>query len=144
MTDTLDGRSFVAIGCAGGVWIGSRHDSRCMYSHSPWSPSFLTLGVHLAIRRVLDLRMVSQCAMLEGFGIFLVLADNVGGMKRRAVLMLLTAGFRSRSLLTISKRSFPHHLEQQTLHRHPKSSVGTRTYSSLPSATLVVGHLSYI
>ena len=29
------------------------------------------------MRRVLHLRMASQCAMLEDFGIFLVLADNV-------------------------------------------------------------------
>ena len=48
-----------------------------------WSPSFLTFGGRLAMRRVLHLRMVSQCAMLEDFGIFLVLADKVGGMKRR-------------------------------------------------------------
>ena len=31
----------------------------------------------LAIRRVLHLKMVTQCAMLEDFGIFLVLADKV-------------------------------------------------------------------
>ena len=43
----------------------------------PSSPFFLTLGVCLAMRRVLHLRMVSQCAMLEDFGIFLVLADKV-------------------------------------------------------------------
>ena len=29
-----------------------------------------------AIRRVLHLKMVTQCAMLEDFGIFLVLADK--------------------------------------------------------------------
>jgi hypothetical protein len=29
------------------------------------------------MRRVLHLKMVSQCAMLEDFGIFLVLADKV-------------------------------------------------------------------
>ena len=43
----------------------------------PSSPFFLTLGIFLAMRRVLHLRMVSQCAMLEDFGIFLVLADKV-------------------------------------------------------------------
>ncbi len=31
----------------------------------------------LAMRRVLHLKMVTQCAMLEDFGIFLVLADKV-------------------------------------------------------------------
>ncbi|KAJ3520044.1 hypothetical protein NM688_g9215 [Phlebia brevispora] len=54
---TPDGRGLVAIGCAEGVWIGFRHDSRSM-------------------RRVLHLKMVTQCAMLEDFGIFLVLADK--------------------------------------------------------------------
>ncbi|KAJ3860794.1 CNH domain-containing protein [Lentinula novae-zelandiae] len=55
--NTPDGRGLVAIGCAEGVWIGFRHDSRSM-------------------RRVLHLKMVTQCAMLEDFGIFLVLADK--------------------------------------------------------------------
>ncbi|KAK7686309.1 hypothetical protein QCA50_010533 [Cerrena zonata] len=54
---TADGRALVAIGCAEGVWIGFRHDSKSM-------------------RRVLHLKMVKQCAMLEEFGIFLVLADK--------------------------------------------------------------------
>ncbi|KAG8221089.1 hypothetical protein J3R82DRAFT_2607 [Butyriboletus roseoflavus] len=54
---TTDGRALVAIGCAEGVWIGFRHDSRSM-------------------RRVLHLKMVTQCAMLEDFGMFLVLADK--------------------------------------------------------------------
>ncbi|PCH44559.1 Dbl homology domain-containing protein [Wolfiporia cocos MD-104 SS10] len=54
---TADGRGLVAIGCTEGVWIGFRHDSRSM-------------------RRVLHLKMVTQCAMLEEFGIFLVLADK--------------------------------------------------------------------
>jgi len=56
--NTSDGRGLVAIGCAEGVWIGYRHDSR-------------------SLRRVLHLKMVTQCAMLEDFGLFLVLADKV-------------------------------------------------------------------
>ncbi|KAF9647671.1 hypothetical protein BDM02DRAFT_3187748 [Thelephora ganbajun] len=54
---TPDGRGLVAIGWAEGVWIGFRHDSRSM-------------------RQVLYPRTVSQCAMLEDFGISLVLADK--------------------------------------------------------------------
>ncbi|KAH7105901.1 Dbl-like domain-containing protein [Auriculariales sp. MPI-PUGE-AT-0066] len=54
---TADGRGLVAIGCAEGVWIGLRHDSR-------------------SLKRVLHLKHVTQCAMLEDFGIFLVLADK--------------------------------------------------------------------
>ncbi|KAN0135922.1 CNH domain containing protein [Lactarius tabidus] len=52
-----DGRARVAVGCAEGVWIGFRNDPRSM-------------------RRALHLKMVTQCAMLKNFGIFLVLADN--------------------------------------------------------------------
>ncbi|KAJ3514155.1 hypothetical protein NLJ89_g2537 [Agrocybe chaxingu] len=55
--NTPDGRALVAIGCTEGVWIGFRHDPK-------------------SIRRVLHLKMVTQCAMLEEFGIFLVLADK--------------------------------------------------------------------
>ncbi|PFH46667.1 hypothetical protein AMATHDRAFT_69289 [Amanita thiersii Skay4041] len=54
---TNDNRALVAIGCAEGVWIGFRHDPK-------------------SLRRVLHLKMVTQCAMLEEFGIFLVLADK--------------------------------------------------------------------
>ena len=31
----------------------------------------------LALRRVLHLKMVTQCAVLEDFGLFIVLADKV-------------------------------------------------------------------
>ncbi|KAF9026277.1 Dbl homology domain-containing protein [Hymenopellis radicata] len=55
--NTADGRGLVAIGCAEGVWIGFRHDPKSM-------------------RRVLHLKLVTQCAMLEEFGLFLVLADK--------------------------------------------------------------------
>lgn len=54
---TADGMRLVAVGCSEGVWIGLRHDSKSM-------------------RRVLHLKAVTQCAMLEDFGIFLVLADK--------------------------------------------------------------------
>ncbi|KAF8517935.1 Dbl-like domain-containing protein [Hysterangium stoloniferum] len=54
---TAEGLRLVAIGCSEGVWIGLRHDAKSM-------------------RRVLHLKMVTQCAMLEDFGIFLVLADK--------------------------------------------------------------------
>ncbi|KAJ4489046.1 CNH domain-containing protein [Lentinula lateritia] len=55
--NTADGRGLVAVGCAEGVWIGFRHDPKSM-------------------RRVLHLKLVAQCAMLEDYGIFLVLADK--------------------------------------------------------------------
>ncbi|KIY49932.1 Dbl homology domain-containing protein, partial [Fistulina hepatica ATCC 64428] len=55
--NTPDGRGLVAIGCEEGVWIGYRHDSR-------------------SLRRVLHVKMVTQCAMLEDFGLFLVCADK--------------------------------------------------------------------
>ncbi|KAN0061414.1 Rho guanine nucleotide exchange factor [Thecaphora frezii] len=55
---TSDGRRLVAIGCADGVWIGLRNDPR-------------------SLRKVLHLKLVTQCAVLESFGIFVVLADKV-------------------------------------------------------------------
>ncbi|KIM21778.1 hypothetical protein M408DRAFT_80040, partial [Serendipita vermifera MAFF 305830] len=54
---TSDGRKLVAIGCTEGVWIGPRNNSKSM-------------------RQVLHLNLVTQCAMLEDFGLFLVLAEG--------------------------------------------------------------------
>ncbi|KAF9074530.1 hypothetical protein BDP27DRAFT_197057 [Rhodocollybia butyracea] len=50
-------RALVAVGCTEGVWIGFRDDPKSM-------------------RQVLDLKFVTQCAILEDYGIFLVLADK--------------------------------------------------------------------
>lgn len=72
---TADGRALVAIGCAEGVWIGFRHDSRCELHHG-YVSSVVFIYLSTAMRRVLHLKMVTQCAMLEDFGIFLVLADK--------------------------------------------------------------------
>lgn len=47
------------------VSLQGLHFERCAYTSV------------LALRRVLHLRQVTQCAMLEEFGIFLVLADKV-------------------------------------------------------------------
>lgn len=55
---TADGRRLVAVGCADGVWIGLRSDPK-------------------SLRKVLHLKYVTQCAVLESFGIFVVLADKV-------------------------------------------------------------------
>lgn len=53
-----DGRKLMALGCADGVWIGLRQDPA-------------------SFRKVLHLKFVTQCAVLEEFGIFVVLADKV-------------------------------------------------------------------
>lgn len=45
--------------------------------------------VIVALRRVLHLKMVTQCAMLEDFGIFLVLADKVRGFRQLSGTHLL-------------------------------------------------------
>ncbi|KAF9649980.1 hypothetical protein BDM02DRAFT_1684009 [Thelephora ganbajun] len=96
---TPDGRGLMAIGCAEGIWIGFKHDPRSM-------------------RPALHPRMVSQCVMLEHFGIFLVLADK--------------------SFFTYHIEGLvPRHTEQRTLRRQLKNLVGTRTCNSLPSGTLV-------
>ncbi|TIA71928.1 hypothetical protein E3P91_02323 [Wallemia ichthyophaga] len=55
---TNDGRRLVAIGCAEGLWIGLR-------------------GEPTSLRRVLHLKNVTQCAVLEEFGMFIVLADKI-------------------------------------------------------------------
>ncbi|KAI0283984.1 CNH domain-containing protein [Russula aff. rugulosa BPL654] len=52
-----DGRACLAVGCAEGLWVGYRNDSQSLH-------------------RVLRLKMVTQCAMLDEFGIFLVLANK--------------------------------------------------------------------
>jgi hypothetical protein len=54
----MDGRRLIAIGCSDGVWIGLRNDSR-------------------SLRKVLHLKLVTQCAVLQSFGLFVVLADKV-------------------------------------------------------------------
>jgi len=48
------------------------------------------------MRRVLHLRMVTQCAMLEEFGIFLVLADKVRGL-----FLSVLSTFRSMHIVTL-------------------------------------------
>lgn len=55
---TVDRRSLVAVGCDEGVWIGLRHDPR-------------------SLRKVLHVKAVTNIAVLEEFGIFLVLQDKV-------------------------------------------------------------------
>ena len=71
------------------------------------------------MRRVLHLRAVTQCAMLEDFGIFLVLADKVRDEDFRGLFTAYSCC--SRSLLITSRRLCPHHLEQRTFRRHPKN-----------------------
>ena len=77
MTDTHDGRFLVAIGCAEGVWIGYRHDSRCEFMVLPYFLRMSYKNQFTAMTRVLHLKKVTQCAVLDEFGLFLVLADKV-------------------------------------------------------------------
>lgn len=75
-----DGRACLALGCAEGLWIGYRNDSRLELEGEVCAPTyaFCCSGTSVtALRRVSDLKMVTQCAMLEEFGIFLVLANKV-------------------------------------------------------------------
>jgi RHO1 GDP-GTP exchange protein 1/2 len=75
MTDTHDGRRLVAIGCTEGVWIGYRHDSPCKFISLSLTMTYKKSFV--AMSRVLHLKKVTQCAVLDDFGLFLVLADKV-------------------------------------------------------------------
>jgi len=49
------------------------------YKSQTRSPQLMVVW-KIATRRVLHLKMVTQCAMLEDFGMFLVLADKVSWM----------------------------------------------------------------
>ena len=73
-----------------------------------------------AMRRVLHLKMVTQCAMLEEFGIFLVLADKVGYKCRlfQSIILTLDVSLSSR---TISKLLFLRLHTARIHHRSPKS-----------------------
>ncbi|KAK7031620.1 CNH domain-containing protein [Favolaschia claudopus] len=55
--NTPDGRALMAIGGTDGVWVGSRP------------------GLH-SVKRVLDLQFVTQLAVVEDFGVFIVLANE--------------------------------------------------------------------
>ncbi|KAH8084690.1 Dbl homology domain-containing protein, partial [Filobasidium floriforme] len=57
LRSTVDNRELVAIGCAEGVWIGLRSDPR-------------------SLRKVLHVKAVTQCAVLEQFSLFLVLSNK--------------------------------------------------------------------
>ena len=77
-----DGHSYLAVGCDEGVWIGYHHDSQCEICAPvmfiPVLLRRLRVGVSVTdLRRVLYLKMVTQCAVLEELGIFLVLANKV-------------------------------------------------------------------
>ena len=65
----------MAIGCAEGVWVRLKDNRQRMFFF-PSLCSFLTRDDHSVVK-VLHLRMVTQCAVLEDFGFFLVLADKV-------------------------------------------------------------------
>lgn len=52
---TADGRALVAIGCAEGVWIGFRHDSRCECIGNPCGKSvFINRVISNATRAALE------------------------------------------------------------------------------------------
>ncbi|KAH8797138.1 CNH domain-containing protein [Flagelloscypha sp. PMI_526] len=55
--NTADGRWLIAIGTEEGLWIGFKRDPK-------------------SLRRVAHMRKITQCAVLEDFGIFLILTDK--------------------------------------------------------------------
>jgi hypothetical protein len=77
---STDGNAYLAVGCDEGVWIGTYFDSQCKVC-APVTGMYVLLLLSwlsiTALRRVLSLKMVTQCAMLEEYGIFLVLANKV-------------------------------------------------------------------
>ena len=114
-----------------------------MYAHFLLlSYFFLTLSIYSAIQPVLHLQMVTQCAMLEEYGIFLVLADKVH--KRVFCDWCATENYPRLSWPITLKHLCPHLLEQQALHRYPKNSVEAMISTSLPLATWMGEHCSFI
>ena len=73
---TRDGRSLIAIGCVEGLWIGDSLGPQCKHPPTLQPDGSLTL-YRTAFHRILPLRMIRQCTVLEEFGIILILAHNV-------------------------------------------------------------------
>lgn len=59
------------------MWIGLRSDPKCMYCNG-FRVSISGIDLLQALRKVLHLRAVTQCAVLESFSLFLVLSSKVG------------------------------------------------------------------
>lgn len=66
----------MAIGCVEGLWIGDILDSQCENSTHA-QPGWDLTWHHIAFHRILPLKMIRQCAVLEEFRIFLILTHNV-------------------------------------------------------------------
>lgn len=66
--ETIDHRLLVAVGCEEGAWIGFRNDPQ-------------------SLRKVLHVKAVTNIAVLEEFGIFLILQDKVRILQTRMVLI---------------------------------------------------------
>ena len=142
ITATPDGRGLVAIGCAEGVWIGFRHDSRCMcfycFRHAFYSlEAFFSDAKSVAPTNGLSVRHARRFRYLPR-----TRRQGMGWIP--LVYRYLVDGSHSRSLPTISKHLSHRHPEQRTLRRRLKNSAGIRTYSSLPSATSAAGLWSSI
>ena len=93
----------------------------------------LTDGSLLAMRRVLHLKMVTQCAMLEDFGMFLVLADKVLFTNDHLYAML-TYIYRLCSH-TISRLLFPRVRRVLIRLKHRRGLTGLEMFISSASAT---------
>jgi len=76
LSATRDGRSLIAIGCVEGVWVGDVRGPQCecsAYGRLAWSLTRYRTAFH----HILPLQMIRQCAVLEEFGLVLILAQNV-------------------------------------------------------------------
>lgn len=68
----------VAVGCDEGLWFGLRDDRACASSlPSSAGRDSLTWSFGTALRRVLDVPKVTQCAVLQDLNLLLILADKV-------------------------------------------------------------------
>jgi len=111
----------IAVGCEEGVWIGIRYDIK-------------------SLRKVLHVKAVTNIAVLEEFGIFLVLQDKVSDVSFvREYPLTMTC--RVCSHTTLRHWYLPLHLNKSELLL--KGSVLGRISSSSPSASCLEERLSF-
>ena len=107
-----------------------------------WFTMMNNIVPYLAIRQVLHLKMVTQCAMLENFGIFLVLADKVCFFKNSSRPSMLNMDMKALFAYDVEALvpSSPHgaHTSQVPLKLSGKKDVHFFSVGTLQGRTLIV------
>lgn len=96
------------------------------------------------MRRVLHLRMVTQCAMLEEFGIFLVLADKVRQLFTINLHMTARHHFSLFLPIILKPLSQPRPMCKRAIPLRLRNSMGIKMYNSSVLAASMGVHSSFI